>query len=129
LITADVIADLTSFFAQWRLPPLEFAGICAFANTLYLLPEPQRSIGEIIEGLAERYPDTPPYGGAIPVGQIVPHVTVAYSEDPVLLLSISEAFCRASIGQLPVRARVREAVLLAQEDRIFRTMAVLPFRV
>src|SRR5688572_23759275 len=88
-ITADVIADLISFFGQQRLPPLEFTGICAFANALYLPPEPQSAICELIERLVERYPDTPPYGGTIPISQIVPHVTVAYSANPEDLISIS----------------------------------------
>jgi hypothetical protein len=129
LITTELISDLVSFFAEQRLPPLEFGGVCAFRNALYLPPEPQSAIRDIIERLVERYPDTLPYGGAVPLAQIVPHVTVAQPKNPEDLVSISEAFCRASVGQLPIHARVREALLLVQDEaRIYRTQAVLPFR-
>lgn len=130
LITSEVIRELAAFFAQRRLPPLEFRGVCAFANALYLPPEPQNAVSEIITGLATCYPDTPPYGGAIPVGRIVPHVTVAVLENLEEMQSVTEAFCQESLDWLPITAKVREALLLVQdEDRVYRTRAVLPFAV
>jgi 2'-5' RNA ligase len=130
LITNEVIADLVSFFARQRLPRLEFAGVCAFPNALYLPPEPQSAVQTIIAGLAERYPETPPYGGTIPVADVIPHLTVAYAENPNDLLPITEAFCRASVGLLPIYSHVSEALLLVQdEERMYRTRAVLPFKV
>ena len=129
LLTSDVIADLVSFFGQQRLPRLEFAGVCAFPNALYLPPEPLSAVHAIIAGLAARYPDTPPYGGAIPVTDVIPHVTVGYADSPDELLSIAEAFCRASIGRLPIYADVRGALLLVQDENyIYRTRAILPFK-
>lgn len=126
-ITTDVIDELGTLFGELSLPLLQFAGVCAFPDVVYLLPEPMEPVTAIIQRLAEAYPDTPPYGGAVPVDRIVPHVTLAYSDNPNDLLPISEAFCRASIGQLPIEARIREALLLVQdEDRIFRVKGVLP---
>jgi 2'-5' RNA ligase len=129
LVTEEVVADLTSFFGEWHLQPLEFAGVCAFRNAIYLPPEPQVAVSELIQRLAERYPDAPPYAGAIALSEIVPHVTVAYSDGAKDLLPISDAFCRASIGYLPVRAQIKEALLLVQDQgRAYRTRAVLPFK-
>lgn len=127
-VTADVIQDLVSFFAERRLPPLEFGGICAFPNAVYLLPEPEEAVRALIGALVDRYPDTAPYGGAIPLDQIVPHVTVAYSEDPEVMLRISEAFCRSSVGILPLQAHIREALLMVQ-DKVHgaRRLTRLPF--
>jgi hypothetical protein len=129
LVTTEVVADLTTFFREWTLQPLEFAGVCAFRNAIYLPPEPKAAVRELIQRLAERYPDTPPYGGAVALSEIVPHVTVAYSNRTQDLLPISDAFCLASIGHLPVRVQIREALLLVQdEDRAYGARAVLPFK-
>jgi len=129
LITEDVIEELVSFFGRQKVPVLEFAGVCGFREAIYLRPEPQGPLNEIIQRLAGLYPETPPYEGRIPVAGIVPHVTVAYSESPGELALISDAFCRASIGRLPIRTRIREALLITQDDAGSRaTRAVLPLR-
>jgi len=129
-VTPDVVEDLRSFFAEQRLPPLEFGGICAFPNAVYLVPEPEDAVRELIKALTQRYPDAAPYGGKIPLEQLVPHVTVAYSEEPETLVTISEDFCRASAARLPIRADIRQALLIVQDDdQKPRDRAVLPFHV
>ena len=129
-LTEKIVRDLASFFRSRPPLNLEFRGVCGFRNVVYLPPEPQDTIREIISALAETYPEAPPYGGAIPVAQIVPHVAVALSPPAAIgdLPSIAEAFCRDSEGQLPVRVVLREAVLVVQGgDGLFRTRAILPF--
>lgn len=58
-------------------PALRFrlARIERFPGALYLAPEPAQPIVELIESLARRFPEHPPYAGAFDT--IVPHLTVA----------------------------------------------------
>ena len=130
LITDELVADLQCFFASQSLPQLEFGGICGFPDAIYLPAEPEDAVRDIIAGLAERYPDTSPYGGTIPLQKIIPHVTVAHSLDPRELLTISDAFCREAVASLPIRAEVREALLVVRDEAgTPRRRAALPFLV
>jgi 2'-5' RNA ligase len=129
-LTPEVVRDLTAFFQSRPPLSLEFGGICAFPNVVYLPPEPQATIREIIIALAEAYPEAPPYMGAMPLAQIVPHVAVALSPPAAIedLPTIATAFCRDMEGKLPIHVVLREALLVAQEgDGVFRTKAILPF--
>jgi 2'-5' RNA ligase len=110
------LESLGAFFAAERLPTLEFAGVCAFRNLVHLPVEPAGAVSGLIDRLARRFPETPPYEGKIPVHQIVPHVTVAYTRSPKHQASLAAAICRAALRRLPVRVSLPEAVLLAQDD-------------
>jgi hypothetical protein len=129
LLTEERIGELKAFFAQQPMPPLTFAGVCGFRNAIYLPPEPQDTVSHIIRRLAAFYPETPPYGGTIPLDKIVPHVSVAFSDDPEELQAISDAFCNVAASRLPIVVHVREALLISQdEDLAYRTRAVLRFK-
>ena len=71
----DDEAGLEELFAA--APPFDFelVGTASFPDsTLYLEPEPAEPFVRLVEALAARYPDHPPYGGTHET--IVPHVTV-----------------------------------------------------
>jgi 2'-5' RNA ligase len=123
----DALLDqLAAFFRERPAFTLELAGICAFPNALYLVPEPQDVLERLVQALATLYPDTPPYGGAYT--DVIPHVTVAQPADIALLEPITQAFCREAASRLPIRADVREATLFVQEsDGMYRTRATFPF--
>ena len=76
----------------------------------------------IIEGVVERFPEHPPYGGAFE--DVAPHLTVAQSGDEALLAEIESELPRG----LPVKVRVTEAVLMAEhEDGLWRVADTFPF--
>lgn len=90
-----------------------------FPQVLYLAPEPAHRFAALTDALAARLPEWPPYGGAF--AELRPHLTVAQA-----LLDEAEA----EISQrLPLQARAREAVLLAElEPERWQRRARFAFR-
>lgn len=82
-----------------------------FPGLLYLAPEPDEPFRRLIEAAADAYPEHPPYGGVVPLDQVVPHVTVAHG-DTVLLDEAEEDVAAA----LPIASAVRELVLLEEVE-------------
>lgn len=75
-------------------------------GVLFLAPEPLHPFVELTEALMEQFPDYPPYDGIHDV--IVPHLTVAVSDDWELLAQIA-----AEVKpQLPLECRVTVATLV-----------------
>jgi hypothetical protein len=72
-------------------------------RVLYLRPEPGQPFVRMIEALAARFPEHPPYGDASL--EPLPHVTVATSADAALLEGIE----RELEPRLPIAATAREA--------------------
>src|SRR4051794_7711338 len=72
-ISEDVLADLRALFGA--IAPIEFSLIETrrFPGVLYLAPHPAEPLRALIETVAARYPDTPPYGGIF--SEVVPHLT------------------------------------------------------
>jgi 2'-5' RNA ligase len=114
-LTSEVLADLRQHFAEEPPLSLEFSGICAFPNALYLAPEPQGKVDAMIARLLARYPQVEPYGGAFEA--VVPHLTVAQPSNIRELRAVVEAFCHDSNRQLPIRARVERASLLEMDAK------------
>jgi 2'-5' RNA ligase len=89
---------------------------CAFAGTawfgddvLWLAPEPDDPFRDLIRAVVAAFPAYQPYGGVH--GEPMPHLTVGERRlgDTVELRA-----AEASVQQhLPIRARIRQAVLLA----------------
>jgi hypothetical protein len=63
-------------------PPVEmnFARFGRFSQTLWLDPQPAEPIVELVELVAGRWPDHPPFGGMF--ADIVPHPILADGHDP-----------------------------------------------
>jgi 2'-5' RNA ligase len=125
-LTSEVLDDLRQYFAEEPPLSLEFSGICAFPNALYLAPEPQGKVDAMIARLLARYPQVEPYGGAFEA--VVPHLTVAQPSSVRELRAVVEAFCHDSNRQLPIRARVERASLLEMDaKRRWREREGFPF--
>ena len=111
-IDPGVISALRTLFAPMRAFDVTFARCARFEpRVLYLAPEPQEPILELMRRIWERWPGLPPYGGAIPRDVVRPHLTVSDSvtgdqRDRVEL---------AVAGGLPIRTRFAEALLM--DDR------------
>jgi 2'-5' RNA ligase len=124
-VAADdaVVAALSALCAN--LPPLEveFRRCARFPGVvLYLVPEPADGLRHLIEAIAERWPETPPYEGRFE--DIVPHLTVADGVDEEVAGEI-EAALRPS---LPIRAHLGGACLYEFDGARWQRLAVLPFR-
>jgi hypothetical protein len=88
-----------------------FARTARFPDVLYLDPEPAEVFTALTEAIAGEWPEHPPYVGAHET--VIPHLTVAESEDGGLLDRIA-----AEVEpRLPVRTRVAAATLIVADER------------
>ena len=78
------------------------------SGVLWLAPEPPRAFVDLVSAIGEKFADYPPYEG-VHEG-VIPHVTVAESNDQRLLVEIRSAV----EPQLPIRCRADEATLVVR---------------
>lgn len=91
-------------------------------TVLWLAPRPAEPLIAIIEALAAQFPEHPPFEGQFP--SIVPHLTVAVSDDPDLLDRIE-----ADLGsQLPIQIRVQEVALYEHTAGGWRLRTRVPLK-
>ncbi len=120
-LTAEVITtlqDLISRLPGFHVAFQEFQG---FPNTLYLDPLPAEPFRQLTEIIVERYPETPPYGGAFT--EIVPHLTVAQISDIQRLDKITDEFREVARKQLPISARVNTVSLMDNSSGSWKVRA------
>jgi 2'-5' RNA ligase len=99
---ADLIGRAGAFDAS-------FPRTARWPALLYLEPQPAEAFGDLTEAIAAAWPEHPPYEGEHEV--VIPHLTVAESEDENLL----ERIAADVEPQLPVGLRVREAQLYVED--------------
>ena len=102
----EIFAEIDSFdvcFGEWRL----------LRHVLYLAPQPDEPLKRMTERVFARFPETPPYGGQF--AEIIPHLTVAQSDDRNRLRDVTDEFDRAAKSILPIHARITDVVLLENE--------------
>jgi len=109
-IGAAELAALHGLFAACPAFDVTFPRCARFPGVLYLAPEPAGPFRALTGAVAARWPETPPYGGRFP--DVVPHLTVAYSEDRSALDRVEAGLA----GGLPARARIASAQLLANDQ-------------
>ena len=105
-IGADVLADLRGVFAGFAAYDLTFARTARFPTVLYLVPEPDQPIREMIAAVYARWPQRPPYGGAF--DDPTPHATVVHDGTEA---EFAEAE-RVLATTLPLRTRAAAVDLL-----------------
>ncbi len=93
-------------------PPfhLIFSQIMEFPDTLFLAPNSPEPLIEITRAVVNQFPDYPPYGAAF--NEIVPHLTVAQSEDVEEMHRIRVNFTEVAHSLLPIYSEVKEIVLM-----------------
>jgi hypothetical protein len=93
------------------------------SGVLYLAPEPSRPFIDLVLALTAEFPDYPPYEGVH--DEVIPHVTVAESQDQELLEGI-----RSEIEPgLPIVCRAEAATLVERgADLKWRPRASFPLR-
>ena len=112
-----VVARVLGAFAPFEIA---FRQTARFPKLLYLRPEPTNGLVAMTEALADAFPEFPPYGGRF--DEIVPHVTVAESEEDKVLAGIE----RELVTQLPVKARVWRAWLVENKAAGWRRRVPFP---
>jgi 2'-5' RNA ligase len=103
-------------FAAFEVTLIETA---RFPGLMYLRPEPEEPFVAMTEAIAVAFPEFPPYGGKFE--EIVPHVTVAEADEPVLADAEREL-----VPKLPVKARVERAWLVENTPAGWRRHTAFP---
>ncbi|MGA9531794.1 MAG: 2'-5' RNA ligase family protein [Anaerolineales bacterium] len=93
--------------------PFNLTRLARFPDVVYLEPEPAEPFVALIERVADRFPDSPPFGGEFKT--IVPHLTVAQSDDLEELLEVERKLREISRGVLPISAIAKSVWLM--DDR------------
>jgi 2'-5' RNA ligase len=113
-IGKDVVDALQTLFSRHSRFSFTLEETRRFPNALYLAPRPDVPFKELIRAATERYPETPPYGGAF--STVVPHLTIAQVIDPQELYKISDEFDRASRGRLPIHSSAEKVWLMKKQE-------------
>ena len=117
-ITPQVERTLSELFAALPEFRASFTEVRCFPEALYLAPEPAKSFRQLTELVFARFPETPPYEGRF--ADVVPHLTVAHAAEPASFDAIATELGRAAKGRLPIRADVREIVMIEKMNGRWR---------
>lgn len=115
------LADLFSSFLAFNF---SLAEVQRFPDVLYLAPEPNDNIVKLIQLIASKFPEYPPYGGQFP--EIIPHLTIAQSGDTKLLEKIHGDISPAALETLPISMKVTEISLLEQSNGYWKQTQLFP---
>jgi 2'-5' RNA ligase len=112
----EAVGRVLADFAPFEIVLRETA---RFPELLYVRPQPAEPFVAITEALADAFPDFPPYRGEF--DEIVPHATVAQSDDETLT-----AIERELMPQLPVQTRIERAWLVENAPAGWRRHSAFP---
>jgi 2'-5' RNA ligase len=95
-------------------PPFacRFESVLRWPDTVSLAAEPAAPFERLAAALEARFPECPPYGGAIAGLRFVPHATIAQGMDEAALAAVAEK----ARALLPIVRQARAVTLIAQED-------------
>jgi 2'-5' RNA ligase len=93
-----------------------------FPVALYLAPDPDASYAALTDAVFRAFPDYPPFGGKF--AEVVPHVTVAHGDEP--LLCEIEVELRIALPAAGIPARCHELVLIENSSGRWEPMHVFP---
>jgi 2'-5' RNA ligase superfamily len=123
-ITPADRAALLALFAARPALEIGFESCGRFPGALYLVPSPEDGLLGLVAAMVDRWPSTPPYGGAIALADLVPHLTIAQSEDPAHL----DRAERGVREHLPIRTVLHEGLLMSFDGGRWRRELALPLR-
>jgi len=120
LVDANVLAVLKGIAAS--VPPFDYRmkETRRFPVALYLAPDPEDSFAALTDGVFGAFPDFPPFEGKFDT--VVPHVTVAHGDEP--LLCEIEVELRIALSGAGVGARCSEVVLIENSSGRWEQMHV-----
>lgn len=112
LVDAGVLAELEWFFSGVDAFAVRFDDVGAFpeSGVVYLDPD-SRELDQLAAAFARRWPETPPYGGAVDAPHA--HLTVVHTSDAALRAEAGDAVRPG----LPLTATAAQAALwICDED-------------
>ncbi|EMF56454.1 hypothetical protein SBD_2205 [Streptomyces bottropensis ATCC 25435] len=93
-----------------------------FPGILYLVPEPDLPFRRLTEAIADRWPETPPFGGQF--DEVLPHLTIAQGQGDAVLEEAEADLC----GRLPITARVSSVDLMVHDGTRWQQRASFALR-
>ncbi|WP_328958883.1 2'-5' RNA ligase family protein [Kitasatospora purpeofusca] len=121
-ISAQVLAELGELFSAHSAFDIGFESFGRFPGVLHLAPAPEDRLRSLTSAVADRWPEAPPYQGRF--ADVVPHLTVAYSQDP----SVFDEIEADGSDRLPVTARVASVHLLVFDGTVWHERAEFALR-
>jgi 2'-5' RNA ligase len=118
LVDAEVIAELRAVASAVPRFAFRLRDTRRFPSSLYLAPQPGDGFDALTKGVVARFPDFPPFAGKFDT--VVPHVTVAHGDEP--LLCEIEVELRIALPGAGVPARCEEMVLIENSTGIWQPM-------
>ena len=117
-VGASDVAALATLFASTPAFDVVFARTCRFGGqVLYLAPQPEETLLFLMRRVWERWPECPPYNGAIARDLVRPHLTIADGAGGEHLDRIDLAVA----GGLPISTRFDEAQLIDNRSGRWKT--------
>lgn len=116
-----LIQELSDLFSGFPAVKFRLTELRHSPDTLYLAVEPEQPFRDLIEAVANRYPESPPYGMA--VDEVIPHVTVAEETPGAEFSDIAKEFAVASRRVLPIDGMAHEIWLMDYEDHVWSKTA------
>jgi 2'-5' RNA ligase len=120
-LPVDEVAEIVRGFEPFDFQLTRPCRFGARDIVLWLAPEPSAPFVAITGALVRAYPAYQPYEGAF--DEVVPHLTVAVSQDPHLLDAIEPDVAAG----LPFRAHATAATIVHQVDGRWLRHSTLPF--
>ncbi|MEX2029384.1 MAG: 2'-5' RNA ligase family protein [Anaerolineales bacterium] len=90
--------------------PFRLTRWALFPDLLYLAPEPEEPFRNLVIQVQNTFPDSLPYGGEH--SEIIPHLTIAQEDDPVILEGISSDFQVGAESRLPIWSQASHVWLM-----------------
>lgn len=115
-----VLEDLFTAFPKFRIKLANFA---QFPGVLYLQPEPQGPIVDLVNAVSRKFPGSPPYGGKYKT--VSPHLTVAHVGQELLEKIRTQIEGEVS-ASLPVEILVEVVSLMEYSDGAWKKKASFP---
>ncbi len=120
LIDAEVLGALAGIASSVPCFSYRLAKTERFPVALYLAPEPAGPFSALTDGVFGAFPDYPPFDGKFDT--VVPHVTVAHGDEP--LLCEIEVELRIALPGSGLQARCSELVLIENSSGRWEQMHV-----
>ena len=118
-----LLEELREHFAGVRPFSFRFPALARFPGIVYLRPDPTDRFRAVIQGLMQRYPDYPPYGGVH--DDVIPHLTIADRRERLDLVLMKRI--ESTLGpRLPLTARAGEVWLMTERRKRWSKKARFP---
>ena len=117
---------LSDLFAKIDSFTFTFSQFGRFPGVIYLSPEPEAPLIQMIDRVAAHFPESPPYGGEF--DKVVPHLTIAHAQDKKLLESIEGHLAKLAPQHLPMSIRVEQVWLMDNRAGRWQTQKAFQLR-